>query len=238
MPMLTFWKNYKTSKLFDMTIGHIFFLACCLPLVQHRDPRNFVPRRPLWPVRWGLYGKQQKAATTTHSNMIAINKPLQKITYEWECVSGVPLRASWWVVCWGESAMISEDPGFQVSSHSLQSLNSWKRLQPQQSLDPLGNEHTVTGSPSESHVQWASGPYMITVWHYWGSSRIYFQYNTSVIFTSPEWFLLPNIKQKSKVQCFLLSKVSSFWCRTWPFIALQLGKLWGGSRCYIEKFKT
>lgn len=106
--------------------------------------------------------------------------------------------------------MISEDPGFQVSSHNLQSLNSWKRLQPQQSLNPLGNEHTVTGSPSESHVQWSSGPYMITVWHYRGSSRNYFQYNTSVIFTSPEWFLLPNIKQKSKVQCFLLSKVSSF----------------------------
>lgn len=105
--------------------------------------------------------------------------------------------------------MSSEDPGLHVSRHSLQSPKSWKRLQPWQSLDSLGKEHILIGDLSESHVHQTCGLQITTGWHYQGFSKNYFQYITSIMFTSPEWLLWTNVKQKSKSQCFLSSKTVS-----------------------------
>lgn len=43
----------------------------------------------------------------------------------------------------------------------------------------------------------------------WVSDKNYFQCTISIMFTCSEQFLLPNIKQKSKLKCFLLLKKAS-----------------------------
>lgn len=50
---------------------------------------------------------------------------------------------------------------------------------------------------------------MILLFIAWVSDKNYFQYTISIMFICPEQFLLPNIKQKSKLKCFLLLKKAS-----------------------------
>lgn len=92
-----------------------------------------------------------------------------------------------------------------------------------------------------SQVAFLRATYNRSVGHRWlqfGITTASLNIISNIPLLTPVYFPQNSFYCQFKAPKFSFVKNGFFWCRTWPFISLPLGKLLGGLGYDIEKFKS